>query len=63
MGNRYDFCSTVKEDILTACEGWTSQIQLTGDIQVCEVSRHFANKLMRKGGRNEKFAGWVNVLF
>ena len=62
MGNGWDFCSTVKEDILTACEGWTSQVKLTRDIRVCEISRHFADKFRTNGGRNEKIAGWVNVL-
>jgi hypothetical protein len=51
MGNGWDFCSTKKEVILTACQGWTSQVKLTREIQVCEVSRDFTDKLRRNGGR------------
>jgi hypothetical protein len=35
---------------------------LTREIQVCEVSRDFTDKLRRKGGKKEKIAGWVFVV-
>ena len=62
MGNGWDFCSTKKEDILMACQDQTSQVKLTREIWVCEVSRDFTYELRRNSGRKEKNAGWVNVL-
>jgi hypothetical protein len=38
MDNGWDFCSTKKEDILITRHGCTSQVKLTEEIQVCEVS-------------------------
>jgi hypothetical protein len=48
MGDEWDFCSTKKEDILMTHQGWTSQVKLTREIWVCEVSRDFTDKLRRK---------------
>jgi hypothetical protein len=48
MSDEWDFFSTKKENTLITCQGWTSQVKLTREIQVCEVSQGVYTQIEEK---------------